>query len=135
MLLISRSGFVEENAVETFHHYGMFTCPLFLEVNFQVKFEILTRKIIICQYSCFFSTSSCRRPTCGSSALKDILPYQGQRDVLTSTRSSLSERRPLALGRGRILIPGFILSPSLLAVHHVAHSLPLGIFPSLRMRL
>ena len=35
-------------------------------------------------------------------------------------------RRSLALGRGRILIPGFIRSPPTLAVCEVAHSLPLG---------
>jgi hypothetical protein len=35
-------------------------------------------------------------------------------------------RRPLALGRGRILIQGFIQSPPALAVCDVAHSLPLG---------
>jgi hypothetical protein len=34
--------------------------------------------------------------------------------------------RPLALCRGRILIPGFIRSPPTLAVYAVADSLPLG---------
>ena len=35
-------------------------------------------------------------------------------------------KRPLTLGRGRILIPGFIRSPPTLAVYDVAHSLPQG---------
>ena len=34
--------------------------------------------------------------------------------------------RPQALGRGRILIPGFIRSLPTLAVYDVSHSLPLG---------
>ena len=32
----------------------------------------------------------------------------------------------MALGRGRILVPGFTRSPPTLAVYDVAHSLPLG---------
>ena len=35
-------------------------------------------------------------------------------------------RRSLALGRWRILIPGFIHLPPLLAVYNIFHSLPLG---------
>ena len=35
-------------------------------------------------------------------------------------------KRPLALGRGRIRIPGFVRSPPTLAVYDVAHSLPRG---------
>ena len=35
-------------------------------------------------------------------------------------------RKALVLGRGRILIQGFILSPTTLAVYDVAHSLLLG---------
>jgi hypothetical protein len=35
MLLVSRSGLVEENAVEMFHYYG-FHVVLFLDVKFQV---------------------------------------------------------------------------------------------------
>ena len=35
-------------------------------------------------------------------------------------------RRPLALGRGRIRIPGLIWSPPMLAIYNNAHSLPLG---------
>jgi hypothetical protein len=34
-------------------------------------------------------------------------------------------RRPFALGRGKILILGFIRTPTTLAVYGVAHSLPL----------
>ena len=37
-----------------------------------------------------------------------------------------SSRRLMELGRGRILIPGFIRSPPTLAVYAVARSLPLG---------
>ena len=35
-------------------------------------------------------------------------------------------KRSLALGRGRILIPGFIWPPPMLAANDVAHCLPLG---------
>ena len=35
-------------------------------------------------------------------------------------------KRPLALGRGSILIPGFVRSPPTLAVYYVFHSLPRG---------
>ena len=87
------------------------------------------------QYSRFLSTSSCRWPTCGSSAFKDSFPFKGQEVAQTST---CPLGRPFALGRGILLIPGFIWSPRTLAVYDVTHSLPLGDigrgFPSLRMR-
>ena len=35
MLLVVRSGLVEENAVEVFHHYGVHL-PSFLDVKLQV---------------------------------------------------------------------------------------------------
>ena len=38
MLLVSRFGLVEENAIEVFHHYAL----LFLEV----KFKVFSEKII-----------------------------------------------------------------------------------------
>ena len=38
----------------------------------------------------------------------------------------LPSGRPLALGRGRILIPGFIQSPPTAAIYGVAHPLLLG---------
>ena len=44
-------------------------------------------------------------------------------------------KRPLALGRGRILIPGFVRSPPTLAVQDVAHSLPRGGVGSHSLRL
>ena len=73
-----------------------------------------------------------------------FIRLQGYCPILR-TRSSLDlyplirpPKRRLALGRGRILIPGFIRSPPTLAVYDVAHSLPLGGAgrgsPSLRMR-
>ena len=47
-------------------------------------------------------------------------------------------RRPLALGRRKILFPGFIRCPPNISVYNVAHSIPLGGagrgFPLLRMR-
>jgi hypothetical protein len=42
MLLVSRSGVVEKNAVEVFHHW----CSL-LRFLFDIKFQILSEKIII----------------------------------------------------------------------------------------
>ena len=35
MLLVSRSGFVEENAIEVFHHYGVHLFLFKLNVKFQ----------------------------------------------------------------------------------------------------
>ena len=64
-----------------------------------------------------------RWPTCGSSALKGSFPSYGQENALTSTRSPVLIL--LALGRGRIHIPGFIQSPPTLAVYEV-RSLLLG---------
>ena len=64
MLLISRSGLVEEDVVEVFQYYGFY---FFLDV----KFQVLAGKIIMWWYSRFLSTSSCRRSTCGTSAFKD----------------------------------------------------------------
>ena len=49
----------------------------------------------------------------------------------TGSRSGLyplirSTRKPLAIGRGRIPIPGFIRSTPKLVAYAVAHSFPLG---------
>ena len=61
-----------------------------------------------------------------------LIRLQGQFPVL-NTRSCPDlyplirpPGRPLALGRGRILIPGFIRFPPMLFICYVAHSLPLG---------
>ena len=42
ILLVSRSGLVEENAVEVFHHYGVHLFSFFL-----VKFQVISDKIIM----------------------------------------------------------------------------------------
>jgi hypothetical protein len=42
MLLVSRFGIVEDDAVEVFHYYG-FTCPLLS----RLKFQVLSVKIIM----------------------------------------------------------------------------------------
>ena len=58
-----------------------------------------------------------------------LIRLRGEFPIL-STRSCPDlirpPKRPLALGRGRILIPGFIRSSPTLAVYNVAHYLPLG---------
>jgi hypothetical protein len=69
MLFVSRSGLVEENAVKVFHHW----CSLVL-FFLDVKFEVLSGKIIMRYYSRFLSTSTCRVPICGSSTFKDSFP-------------------------------------------------------------
>ena len=70
------------------------------------------------QYSHFLSTSSCLWAICCSSAFKGSCP-----NLYPFIRPPIN---PLALGRGRILIPGFIRSPPKLAVYDVPHSLLLG---------
>ena len=58
-----------------------------------------------------------------------LIRLQGQFPIL-GTRSFPDLypliRPPLAFGRERILIPGFIRSPPTLAVYDIVHSLPLG---------
>ena len=75
-------------------------------------------------YSRFLSTS-CRWSTCGWSAFKhSFLRTRSCTDLYPLIQSP---RSPLALVRGRILIPRFIPSPSTLAVCDVARSFLLGV--------
>ena len=72
------------------------------------------------QYSQFLSTSSCR-----------WLTLWGQFPILMTSCPELYPlirlpEKPLALGRGRIVIPGFIRSPPTIAVYDISHSLPGG---------
>ena len=73
-----------------------------------VKFQVLSKKIVKWWYSRFLSLSSRHWPTCGLSAFKVSLPSQVQEVVLASARLFAPPRRPLALGRRKPLIPGFI---------------------------
>ena len=66
-------------------------------------------------------------------AFAHIVVLPPSRIVSHSKRNSLvlyplihPPRKPFSLGRGRILIPGFIRSPPTLIVWDVAHSFPLG---------
>ena len=99
MLLITRSGLVEENVVEVFRHYG---------VHLPYRISSPFKKIIIWQYSRFLSTSLCPSSTSGTSSFKDSLL-----DLYPLIRP---QRRPLALSRGTIL----------LAISDLARSILLG---------
>ena len=55
-----------------------------------------------------------------------MVSYSKDMKFLWLLPAHLPPGRPLALGRGRILIPGFIRLPLTLAVYDVVHSLPLG---------
>ena len=76
------------------------------------------------QYSRFLSISSCRWPTCGSSSFQDSFSSQEQEVALTYSLIRPPER-PLAHGKGRVLIPGYIRFLPMLAICEVAHSLQL----------
>ena len=84
------------------------------------QFSILFREKIV-----LFSTSSRSWANWGSSTLKkSVHPMEKKLPWLISTHPS--PRRPLSLGRGRILISGLILSPPTLAFYDFHLSLPLG---------
>jgi hypothetical protein len=69
-MLISRSGFVEENAVVNVPSLW-FSLVFFLDE----KLEILKGEIIMWWYSLLLSTSLFRWPNCGSSTFKYSFPY------------------------------------------------------------
>ena len=130
LLLVSRSGLVEENTVEVFHH--VFTCPLLpwckisspFKQNNNVAVLPFPFHIVIPFVRMWFVRIWGYFPILMTSSFPDLYPL-----IRPHIRS-------LALCRGRILIPGFVQSPHRLAVYGVAHYLPLGgIFRSQRMRL
>jgi hypothetical protein len=55
-----------------------------------------------------------------------IVPHPKDKNFSDLYSLILPPRRLLTFGRGRILIPRFIQSPSTLTAYDVAHSLPLG---------
>ena len=60
-----------------------------------------------------------------------LIRLQGQFPIRRTSSHDLyplirPPKRPLALGRGRMFMPGFVRSPPTLAVYNVAHSLPRG---------
>ena len=63
-----------------------------------VKFQVLSGKIIVCQYYSFLSTSSAVHPP---SRIVSFLRRRSCPDLYSLIRPP---GRPLALGRGRILI-------------------------------
>ena len=107
------SGLVEEDAVEVFHYNGFHLSSSFLMHNFksfQRKYEI----VFPFPFHIFMPLANLW-----------FIRLQGQFPILR-TRSCLDLQplihlpgRPLGLGRGRILIPGFIRSPPTLAVQVV----------------
>ena len=101
MLLVSRSGLAEENALDVLQ---CSLCPLFLDV----KFEVFSGRIVMWQYFRFLSTYSFCQPTLWFIRLKGEFPILRTRSCPYLYPLIHHPRRPLALGR--ILIPGFIRS-------------------------
>ena len=121
MLLVSRSGLVEEDAVEVFHYYGFHLSSSFLMQNFK-PFQVNNNVVVFPIHLHIFMPL----------ANLCLIRLQGQFPI-PRTRSCPGlyplihpPKRLLALGRGRILIPGFIRSSPMLAVYYVAHCFPLG---------
>ena len=88
-----------------------------------LKFQVLLGEILMWQYSAhiFMPLANLR-----------VISLQGYFPTL-KTRSCTDlyplisiSRCPLALGRGRIVIPGFIRFPLTLAVYEIAHSFPIS---------
>ena len=114
MLLVSRSGLVEEDAVEVFHYSGF--C-FFLDVKLPSLFRGNNNVVIVLfPFHIFMPLANC-----SSSAFKDSFPSQGQEIALTSTYSSTLQKGLWHLLEGESLSWN---SPTL-AIYGV-HSLPLG---------
>ena len=98
----------------------VFTCPLYLDV----KYQVLSGKIIMWWYYRFLYTSS---------SVGQLLDHPPSRKVTYPKDKSCPDlyplirppRRPLTFCRGRILNLEFIWFPPTIAVYSVAHSLPL----------
>ena len=112
MLLVSRSGFVEENTVEVFRHYG-------------VKFQVLSEKIIMGQYSRFFSSIFMPLANLWFICLQGQFPILKTRSYPDLYPIIHHLKGSFPVGRGRILIPEFIRSLSALSVFEVTHCLSL----------
>ena len=149
MILVRRSGLVEENAVQMFNPYGFHLSSSFL--IWSRKFLLIdstehkANHIPSCYHlliivplliqSCIFHQVLSGRETCASflstSSLSWQLVVHLPLRVVFYPKGKVervlihSPRWPLALDRERILIRGFIRS-SPLAAYEVAHSLPLG---------
>ena len=107
MLLVRRSGIVEDNAVEMFRHYVLF----FLDV----KFQVLLGKIIMWQDSHSLSTPSILLTNLWFMRLQEVFLTLRARSCPNLCPLIHSPRRPLTLRRGRIPIRQSFVPPTLAA--------------------
>ena len=121
VLLVSRSGLVEKNAVKVFHHYGVHLSSFLLDVKLRHFRENNNVVGFTFSFHTFMPLAYLRWihlqgyfPTWRTRGCRELYPF---------IRPS---RRPLALDRGIILIPVYIRSSPTLLIHDVV--------PSLKMR-
>ena len=115
MLYVRRSGLVEENAVEVFLHYIVFTCPVLSWCKISGPFRENINVIVLpVSFHIFMLLVNFWFIRLTARSCPDLYPF------------ICPPGRLLALGREGILVLGFIRSTPMLAIYDVAHSSPLG---------
>ena len=130
MLLVSRTGLVEEETVEVFHYYGFNLSSLV----FYVKLQVLSWIIIMWQYSQFLSTSSCRWLTLLHPPSRIV---SHPKDKISTLSSALREGLWHLVGGEYLSRDSFgplLRQPSTMLPSLSRLEVQVRIFPSLRMR-
>ena len=112
MRLVSRSGHVEENAVE------MFTCSLLFKSKIPSPFRENNNMVVFPFPFLIFMSLANLWLIC----LQKEFPILRARSFADLYPIIFPPRRPMVLGRGWTFIPGLIRSPPTLVIFGVAHS-------------